>query len=193
MRTFNELLSVAHLTLDTKVAIVAAIAAAASALFAWLSSRTASRALKLAEQDHMERHAGLSVYLIDGVRCTPRADEQLVAFACSVSNQANAPMAISRIELHVHAFDTDGRVSCVVLTPSPAIVKPFPDLSALPVPLNLQPRTTASGWLCYRIPERVARVLTIDKYELAFISSTGDRTTLSQYLLRNLSDANTKD
>lgn len=174
------------LSLDSKVAIISAAAAVVSAAYAWLSSRTASRALRLAEDDHRERHAGFDAYLINGVTYQVGENAEFAAFACSVINKANAPIAISRVDLRVSAFDEDGRVSQIILDPTPATVKPFSNLGSLPVPLNLPPRTTTSGWLSFKIPERVAHSFRIDKYELAFISSDGERATLSQYLLQSV-------
>jgi len=50
----------------------------------------------------------------------------------------------------------------------------------LNIPLDLETRASASGWLSYRIPERVSQALTIDRYELVFVSSSGDRASLEQ-------------
>lgn len=176
-------------TPDTLAAVVAAGAAVASAIYAWQGSRTAKRALRIAEQDHKERHAGLAAYLIDGRVCEGSEGEELVAFACSISNTANAPLSITRTDLHVHVFDDAGKTSEIILQPSARGIPSIWDLPALELPLNLGARSTASGWLCYRLPARVVQALSIDKYEVVILSSSGDRATFESYLLQRISDA----
>ena len=180
------------LTLDQQIAAIAALAAVAAAFFAWTSWRVSKRSLKLAEQDNQEKHTGIGAYLIDGVRWSKSVDEQQVAFACSISNTANAPLAVVRIDLHLHAFDKTGNLSKAILEPAAGTDLPFPDATILSAPLNLNARSTVSGWIKFRLPTHVCQSLTIDKYELVFDCSTGERTKLEQFLIKNIHDENQK-
>ena len=162
--------------------------ALSSAFIAWLSLRVSRRALKLATTNHDDKHRHFVAYLIDGLGYAKTADQRIVAFAYSLSNVVTEPLSIVRADLHVYAFDDTGMVSEIILVPASDSAAPFPGLSPLVVPLNLAPRATTSGWVTYSIPERLSRLRIIDRYELAFLSSTGEQARLVQYLLRNIDD-----
>ena len=93
---------------------------------------------------------------------------------------AHAPLSVVRADLHLHVFDAEGEASEVILQSTRKRTPPIWDLKMLNIPLDLETRASASGWLSYRIPERVSQALTIDRYELVFVSSSGDRASLEQ-------------
>lgn len=175
-------------SVELLAAVASAAAAIAAALFAWRSARLASQALDIAKRDHQERHSGLSAYLIDGVAWDDDRG-RLVAFACSVSNTASAPLSIVSMELHLHVVASDGTATKLILAPQVAGAPAIWDLKALVHPLNLDPRATSSGWLGYSIPDRVAESMSIDKYEIVFQCSTGERVTLEKHILQRIENA----
>ncbi|MDP2820227.1 MAG: hypothetical protein Q8O29_18515 [Polaromonas sp.] len=177
-----------HITTED-LAIASAVAAVFSALYAWHSARIAKRALGIVEQDHIERHAGIAGYLIDGVSWESAETGIFVALACSLSNSASAPNSIARVELHLHVFDSSGATSTVILKPVSRDAPLLWELPSISVPINLQARSTLSGWLVYQIPLRVSQALSIDRYELVFSTSTGERITLETYLLKRIENA----
>lgn len=61
------------------------------------------------------------------------------------------------------------------------------------VPLNLAPRATSSGWLSFLVPDSFAKRKTIDKYELAFLDSTGGRVIIETYLMHKIVYAEAHD
>jgi hypothetical protein len=63
---------------------------------------------------------------------------------------------------------------------------PIAGLAFKELPLNLDSRATISGWFAYKLPDRLSQLPSVDKYELIFISSTGEHTKLEQYLLRRI-------
>lgn len=177
-----------HPTVDQQVAAIATIAAVASAFYAWRSHRTASKALKIAEAEHGEKHSGLSAYMIDGVAWDTENSERLISFACSISNIANAPLSITTSDLHVFAYNSDGNMSEIVLKQagegSPAIW----NITRLAIPADLPPRSTLSGWITFRIPDRVLDSMSIDRYQLQFKTSTGERATLDKYIVQRITN-----
>ena len=177
------------IALGQEIALGTVAVALSSAFIAWLSLRVSRHALKLATTDHDDKHRHFSAYLIDGLGYAKTPDQRIVAFACSLSNMATAPLSIVRADLHVYAFDDTGMVSEIILVPASDSAAPFPDLNPLALPLNLAPRATVSGWITYLIPERLSRLRVIDRYELAFLSSMGEQTRIVQYLLRNIGHA----
>jgi hypothetical protein len=171
------------------IAGASAIAAIVSAIYAWRSTQVAREALELARSDHREKHSGLSAYLIDGKSWDTEAGQRCVAFACTVSNTASAPLSVPRVELHLHVVNSDRGMSRLVLQPDPtAVPMPWQSTPLLP-PINLESRSTASGWVRYVLPPRVVEHMTVDKYEVVFLASTGERTSVEQYLLQWISNA----
>ena len=177
-----------NLTTEIIVAIVSALAAIASAIYAWWGTRIARRALKISELDHKERHAELTAYLIEGRICDDSDGTTTVSFACSVANTASAPLSITRADLHIHAFDRTGKTSEIILQPSAKGIPTLWQSPALELPLNLGARNTVSGWLGYRLPAHVVQNLLIDKYEVALLSSNGERATFESHLLKRVSN-----
>lgn len=177
-----------HPTADQQIAAFAMIAAVASAFYAWRSHRTASKALKIAESEQKEKHSGLSAYMIDGVAWDTEKSERMVSFACSISNTANAPQSITTSDLHVFAYNSDGNMSEIVLKQttegSPAIW----NITKLAIPADLPPRSTLSGWISYKIPDRVLDSMSIDRYQLQFMTSTGERAVLNKYLIQRITN-----
>lgn len=169
------------------------MAAIAAALFAWRSARTADRALEIAQSDYRERHAGLAAYLIDGIAWDDDDKDRLVAFACSVSNAASSPLSVARVDLHLHVVTDDGTATRIVLAPQSSGAPAIWDLKALQIPLNLDAKATASGWLGFKIPTRVSDTMTIDKYEVTFQSSTGERAAVEMHLLQRIQNAARED
>lgn len=173
--------------------VASAAGAVVSAIYAWRSTRIAKKALWIAEADHLEKHAGLNAYMIDGVAWEDKPVSELVAFSCSLSNVASTPLSIVRCDLHVHAFDATGQVCEIILQPVRSGAPGIWDLEPLLFPLNLDAKHTASGWLGYVIPERVKTSMSVDKYELVFVPSSGAKTSIVKYLLRRINNATPKD
>lgn len=171
------------------IALVSAFGAIISALFAWRSARIANHALALSRSDYAERHTGLTAYLIDGVAWDEPGGDRMVGFACSISNTASAPISVVRTDLHVHTVSADGSITQIILAPESVGPQSIWDLKPLATPLNLDARATASGWLGYRIPLRIGQTMSIDKYEIIFLTSTGDHTSVDKYLLKKIENA----
>lgn len=175
------------------IAFVSCLAAVLSALLAWRSGATAKRALKLAEADHREKHDSLKVYLIDGTCWQNDQCDDYVAFACSFTNGANAPNTVVRIDLNVYAYDEEGTLSQAILQPLGQGSPSLWDLKPLLVPINLEPRSTISGWVTFKVPKHLIMKKRIDKYEIASVTSLGERAIVESYLLRRLSNENRQD
>lgn len=178
------------MTIETTIAIVSCLAAVISAAMAWHSAATAKRALTLAEIDHREKHDTLKVYLIDGACWRNDQADDYVAFACSFTNSANAPNTIIRIDLITHTYDESGNISQAILHPIVQEAPPLWDLKTLCAPLNLEPRATVSGWISFKVPKHLINKKRIDKYELASVTSSGERAIVESYLLRRLTNDN---
>ena len=177
-------------TTETIIALVSCLAAVMSALVAWHSAASAKRSLKLAETDHREKHDSVKVYLIDGACWQSDQSDEHVAFACSFTNSATAPNTVVRIDLNVYAYDDEGSLSQAILQPMGEANPSLGDLKPFLVPINLEPRSTVSGWVTFKVPKRLLTKKRIDKYELTSVTSLGERAIVESYLLRRLRNDN---
>jgi hypothetical protein len=180
--------SVPNLSPEAVAAVVSALAAVASAAYSWRSNRIARRALHLAEQDHRERHAGLSAYLIEAAFWEDANSHRVVGFACTLTNTANAPTSVVRADLHMHVFDEAGNTSELILPPSESQEPVAGTLASLRFPLILKERESASGWIICAVPDRVVRSMTTERYQLVFLTSTSDKASVESFLLMKIRD-----
>jgi hypothetical protein len=169
------------MSLELKISLLSALAALASAYWAWSSSRTAKRALRLAEKDADSKEEKITPYLINSVKWF-KEGRSFISFACSYTNGASVPTTLSKIDLIVYTFDLAGRGQ-EILVSSTRKEPNDSEFSLLPVPLNLEPRATASGWLTFELPVATLENLIIDRYEISATSWSGDRTSLESYLV----------
>lgn len=177
--------------LNTIISAASAVAALLSALYASMAARSAAKSAEITIDDHRERHETIHADLIDGVSWETTKKNKMLAFACNLVNRAAAPNTIVSIELHVHVFDDHGQTSKLILLPTSADAHLEWNLQPFPSPLNLNPRSTISGWVSFRLPNNYATGKLIDKYEITFLNSLGHRVSLNQYLIRRVENVET--
>lgn len=173
-----------QVSLQAIITCIAAIAAMFSAYSAWRSSRAARESLSMAKIEFEERHDSIRAHLIDCLSWDSSKSESIASFACSYSNAANAPNTIIRLELSVHALNSDGTQTTIVLEPTLDNQMSLRGIAQLSVPLNLSARSTSSGWISFVIPQYISDTKRIDKYQVVAITSTGRSITLESYILR---------
>lgn len=170
------------MTLELKISLLSALAALGSAYWAWSSARSARRALAIAEEDAMSKQESIKPYLISSLRWQGQDESIYVSFACTYTNGSSSPNTIEKIELIVHTFNAIGRANQLLLSPTQSIPKNS-EFSLLPVPLNIDSRTTVSGWLTFRLPTSAMGGLIIDRYEVSATTASGGRISLNTYLI----------
>lgn len=170
------------MTAEQVLTVISALAAVASALWAWSSSSTAKRALALAEEDAESKRESIAAYLIDSLKWRDNDGNALVSIATMFTNRAVASTAMERVELIIHAFDPDG-VNQPILVPPIQRAPENSTFSMLQTPLNLGGRQAVSGWYTFLIPKTL-RGTTIDRYELSATSYSGQRIAVSVYQVK---------
>lgn len=177
------------MTLELKISLISALAALVSAYWAWSSARIARRALAIAEEDATSKRESIKPYLISSLRWRDESESTYASFACTYTNGSSSPNTIDKIELIVHAFNKLGRADLIYLPPSQNIPKNS-EFSLLPVPLNIDSRTTVSGWLTFRLPISAMHNLVIDRYEVSATTASGGRISLDAYLIMDQRNVN---
>lgn len=178
---------------ETMAAIASAVAAIASALYAWRSSAIAKSALKIAEADFQEKKSGLQAYLIEGISIDNESQETITAFACTLSNHSSSPMSITRCDLHIHAWCDEEQIFEYILQPHMQATQDVWDSPPISIPLYLNAKETKSGWIAYKIPERIKKEMSIDKYEIQFMQAEGRKTSIETHLIQRIKNADSKD
>jgi hypothetical protein len=172
--------------LNTIISVASAVAALLSTLYAVSAARSAKRSATVSERQYTESTAGVAAYLIDAVSWKDPSGRQFVAVGCTLSNLATSQTSIVRTELRVHEYNRSGTAGSVILQPIRSNAPATESLSPMPELLNLNGRSTVSGWMTFQIPDNFSAERTIDKYELQFITATDRRTSISTHLMRQV-------
>jgi len=175
-----------ELDLAAGISIASAVAALLSALYAASSARSARRSADLAQNDLSERVKGIQAYLANAAQWKQPDNREITAISCTITNLSSLPNTIVRTELILHEYERNGEPSRLMLAPIKIDNPPGQVFQHFEVPINLLPRTTVSGWLCFEVPPSFAKERTIDKYELAFLDSNGRRTCIETYLMHRI-------
>jgi hypothetical protein len=177
--------------LATALSVASTATALASALFAASAARSARRSAELAQHEFDERSKGLRAHLVDAIQWTRPDRREIVAISFTLTNLASLPNTVIRTELVLHEYARTDEPSRLILPPVDTDGPPGRTLQRIGVPLNLAPRETTSGWLIFLIPDSFAKCRTVDKYELAFVDSTGKRANVETHLMHRIVYAKT--
>ncbi|WP_152025545.1 hypothetical protein [Xanthomonas hortorum] len=169
------------MNLELKISILSAFTALGSAYWAWNSARTARRALALTEEDALSKRESLKSELINSLRWT-RNDSEYISISCSYTNSSSYPTTIEYIELVAHGFDLAGAGSKLRIRPENE-APDRSDFSLLVLPLNLQARTTCSGWITFRLSKGWITRYIVDKYELVATTWSGQKIAIETHIV----------
>lgn len=172
------------------IALAAAGASIASAVFAFRNGLIAKRALALSRLQREDREREVEIYLIDS-SIRRNQSEDTVAFALSFINKADINNSIVRIDVEVHYLYPDGR-QAHLLFPAAVQASTVDHLDSLPlftVPVSIGPRAATSGWAVFRF-DRKAIGGRRDHYSVVAITALGKRIEQQVYLMREIIDEN---
>lgn len=169
------------MTAELYISILSALAALGSAYWAWSSARIARHALALTEEDAVSKREALKAELINSLRWES-SDAEYISLSCSYTNSSSYPTTIERIELVVHGFDLAGAGSQLRLQPENEVPERS-DFSLLVLPINLQARTTSSGWITFRLPKIWITRYIVDKYEMVATTWSGQKIVIETHIV----------
>ena len=170
----------------TLVAVASAVGALLSALYAASSARSAAKSLALMQRDRNDKEKGLHAYLVDTALFIRPSEKRVIALACTLTNLASVPNSVSAAELHVYEYQPSGVPLKLVLRAADGEASaPWP-LARLSMPVNLESRSSASGWLAFTLPSAFGKERAIDKCVLLFSSAVGEQASVETYLLKEV-------
>lgn len=171
----------------TLIAVASAVAALLSALYAASSARSTAKSLAIMQLDRSDKDMGLDAYLVDTALLKQSENKQrIVALAFTLTNLASVPNSISAAELHVYEYQSSGVPLKLILRPSQCDALIPWNLVPLTVPVNLDARSSTSGWLAFILPDAFGVERVIDKCKLLFFSAVGEQTSVETYLLKEV-------
>jgi hypothetical protein len=138
------------------------------------------------QMDRNDKECGLQAYLIDSILWSEASGQRGIAMACTLTNLASIPNSVAAAELHVYEYQTSGTPLKLILRPGNAASPVEWDIQRFPVPTNLDPRASVTGWLSFHLPHAFGPNRQIDKCELSFGTAAGGRVFVEQYLLKEL-------
>ncbi len=172
--------------LTTITSVASAIAALLAALYASHSARSAAKSLVLMQRDRSDKDMGITAYLIDTALFFRSDTRRSIALASTLTNLASVPNSISAAELHIHEYTDTGAPLKLILRPTDTDLDTTWDYPRFVVPLNLDARSSTTGWLVFDLPDAFGIDRAIDRCELWFSSAIGERTSVETYLLREV-------
>ncbi len=176
------------------IALFALVASLVSILIAGRSYALAKRSFYLTKKEHDEKYQEISVYLIEAIDWN-RDNVQYHSFAVSYTNKATAPNSLKEIELELECYDDAGSVYKIKVPPELSMppVGLTGKYEELTIPLNLNARTTESGWLTFKSPLTKKNKLKVDVYRINGVTSDGTKIPVESFLHKKIIDASVKD
>lgn len=169
-------------------------AAIASAMAAWLALLlssfnfwTSRRALHIAEQQEARRKPSVMAYLQDVyVAAGAKVGSRVYAILVSLSNRSDNDNAIAEVTLLLtYSKSTD--VELILKVPAENVLqRPFRDEAAnhLRVPIRIDAHQAVSGWCFFAVDEAILKDVTIDRTQVAFVDTHGNRETVEPMIIR---------
>lgn len=173
------------------IATVAALAALASAGFAYVVSRQGKRALLLAERQEARRRPSLVLYLSEGYvrHFGGEAAYRLYAFLLSISNPSDIANSVARIDLYVTYTTKQSLRMTIKVECKPFQSVEFGDAqNSLSTPFALSSHETSAGWAYFRVEEELLNDSVIDGYSVVATDSHGIPTGIESVIVRELED-----
>ncbi len=171
---------------ETIIALTSALAAVASAIYAWRASRIAKEALRLSQLDFKERHGDIHPYLINSMTWLSQAKDRHYSAACLFSNTSTSPITISSIELILHIYNPSRESAKIKVDPVQVEIQLPMNIPQLNGQINLLPRTSISGWLTFKIPKHIATTKRVDRYEISGVDSMGKRIAIDAHVVEQV-------
>lgn len=166
-----------------------AIAALLSALWASNSNRTAKMALEIAQRERVAKDSNIDIYLSEVFSLRTKLKQKFIVANLIFTNKSEVSDGIKRIELIVD-YIVDGTVTNVVIgAEKHEIVSSSVDkIKIESPPFTIDQRESTSRWVCFDIPERVAKSNRINSYKIESLSSSGSKLLLEPKIIGELFD-----
>lgn len=171
------------------ISALSAIAALLSALWASKSNRTAKMALEIAKRERDAKESHIDIYLSEIFSLKTRDKKKFVIASLIFTNKSEVSDGITRIELIVD-YIVDGVVTNVVVGAGRHEIdsKAVNKIAIESPPFSISQRESASYWVCFEIPERVAGSKRINSYKIESTSASGAKNLLEPKVVGELFD-----
>lgn len=167
---------------ETILALVSAIAAALSALYAYSSSRTAQKLFSIAKAENDEKKLSIEAYLIDSALWRGQDNDTYVMFYLKFINSSSAQNSITAASLHFIAGNTN-----FVLESHNKIPTCLWEATSFVSSMKFEAAECRHCVIHFLIPQAIAQ-RDVEKYTLFCTTLRGADISLESYIMKDRTD-----
>lgn len=175
------------------ISIVSALTAVLALLVSIISYRLSKKSLSISEHQYQRSTPNMSLYLNEGFTTTSETKEyRYYVFSITATNRSTENNSIVKSEMAVLCSNEEDFISKIIIPHSPAQIDELnmPNLTPLPINIDLMSGNSKSGWLVFKIDRKVLRNKKIDGYKLLFIDSSDNKLELEPIIVREIHRSN---
>jgi hypothetical protein len=173
---------------ESMITGLAAIAAWLAALFAYRSYKISKRALELSESESAAKKTSIAAYLADSFRIYDENRKKgKYIFSIAYSNRSDADDSITEVHLETFYVNSRNRVSHLISNHEQDADE-WLSGNAKPakLPLNIQLRSSVTGWFVFGALSIAENAQRIEKYRVVARNGKGEVVTVESYILREI-------
>jgi len=172
------------------IELLIALTALALSLLSYLTAR---KALKITEKEHQDKNLGITPYLVDAFKWVAPDTKKLIFFAVTYTNKSSSPNTLSKTDLIIEYYSDNNEIHTAKIDPAFFEYDEMPINSAevISLPVNLNPKSTISGWLSFHLNSFLGEKL-IKSYKLVSTTSDNKDVTLTHNILREITNENAR-
>lgn len=150
-------------------AVVSAIAAILSALYAFRSNNIAKKALSISRREFDNKQADFDLYVINTYRWTQRKNQKrkFLLFNITIKNKSETSSSfVSNLEIEY--VNSENAVSRIILEHNPDLLVEIPKntMTSYPKDIRIEGKGIESKWLIFEQPTNIFSGHRIDKYSI---------------------------
>ncbi|WP_321423977.1 hypothetical protein [uncultured Bacteroides sp.] len=184
------MLKIDNLSTDSKIAIIAAIAAIVSALIAFMSYITARGALRLSKRQYNENQSNFNLYYNEGFGFIPTNGEnvkRLLLFHLTIRNKSKFRNTL-KADLEIEYLRADDSVNRITIEHKPELQNflKAKSLTVFPEDIAIEANTTSTKWLIFEQPSLIDKTHRIEKYDLKLTDLNGKKSSIESVLIKDV-------
>jgi hypothetical protein len=178
------------MNIDTKIAIISALAAVISAFSAYRSNRIAKIALNLSTKQYSDSQPYFSLYYNEGVRYIvhkEKVSKSLLLFHITIRNKSSFRNSF-KAGLEIEFLRNDDTFAKVLTEHNPKLLELFKssDLTVFPLDIELEAKSISTKWLIFEQPELLGKTHRIEKYEITLADMNENKSIIEAVLIKNI-------
>jgi predicted neutral ceramidase superfamily lipid hydrolase len=189
VNVMKEAFLLEHSITDTEIAIVSAIAAVISVLFAFRSNRIANKALKLSEKQYSDSQSNFSLYYNQGARYLVKDDQilkSILLFHITIRNNSSFRNTFEA-GLEIEYWREDDTFAKLIVEHNPQLNDFLKEsnMTIFPVNIELEAKSSSTKWLIFEQPGLLDNTHRIENYRIRITDMDANQLVIGAALLKN--------